>query len=208
MGGRSAGPNGVPRLAGWSTGSTFALAAGIVLGPRVERLALVAADAPIDDLPDGGRDATAASRTIEIRRGPAAARSAMLERTAWFARDPESLLLDSWQEQPSGQPDDTLRRRPAVRDMLLEMMRHAGRQGSAGWVDDSIAVQLPWSFALADVQAPVAVWFGEADQLWSRADSELLAERLPRATLHMVPGEGHLLPVRHWRQILAEVLST
>lgn len=201
------GIGGVP-VVGWSTGSTFALAAGIVLGPRVERIALIAGDAPPDELPDGARDAAAAGRTTEIRRDPAAARSAMLERTAWFARDPESLLRDSWQEAPSGQPDDTLRRQPAVREMLLAMMRHAGHQGSVGWVDDSIAVQLPWGFALADLQARVAVWFGEDDRLSSRAESELLAERLPRATLHIVPGEGHLLPVRQWRAILGEVLSS
>jgi pimeloyl-ACP methyl ester carboxylesterase len=49
---------------------------------------------------------------------------------------------------------------------------------------------VPW---LADVPHPTLVVFGDDDPLTPVANGVLLAARLPKARLHVLPGEGHLL---------------
>lgn len=201
-------------IVGWSSGVAFALAIAHGLGSRVTGLALIAGDAPDDERAAGEIEPAAGERLDQIRRDPGGSRPGMLERGRWFAEDPGSILPESRSsgdgpgaDVPDG-PDAALRRaHPAVTEMLLAMFRHAARQGAAGWVDDSIAAQLPWGFVLADVHQAATVWFGELDPLASLRDSALLAERLSRGRLVLVPDEGHALPVRHWSTILEDVLA-
>jgi pimeloyl-ACP methyl ester carboxylesterase len=65
---------------------------------------------------------------------------------------------------------------------------------------------LPWGFRVEDVAAPVELWHGNADTLVSRRHAELLAERLPAARLHVLPGLGHLFPLDHARDLLAALV--
>jgi pimeloyl-ACP methyl ester carboxylesterase len=189
----------------WSSGGGFALALAAKHPQRVSRLALVASDAPADERPTDPVDEGERARIDRIRADPGAARIGMMERARWFADAPESILPEP--EREPGGPDAGLRRRPDVRAMLLEMFRHAAKHGQAGWVDDSIALQLPWPFALGDIGHPVSVWFGAQDRLATRDDSELLAARIPGARLIVLPDDGHSLPMRHWPAILGAVLD-
>src|SRR5262249_50850177 len=95
---------------------------------------------------------------------------------------------------------------PALEATLRTMFREAFQQGGEGWVEDSIATLGDWGFRLADVRRPVAVWRGDADRMSSAAHSGALASGLPDATLHVVAGAGHSLPVIAWSAILDSVL--
>ena len=57
-------------------------------------------------------------------------------------------------------------------------------------------------FDLADVQVPVQIWQGDTDQMVPMAHAEDFAARLPNATLHRLPGEGHVSIQHHVGDIL------
>ncbi|MFP4148457.1 MAG: alpha/beta fold hydrolase [Nitriliruptoraceae bacterium] len=50
---------------------------------------------------------------------------------------------------------------------------------------------------------PVTVWHGAEDRVCPLGPAERLAARIPGAILHQVAGEGHLVPIEHWHEILA-----
>jgi len=191
---------------GWSSGGQFALGVAVGLGERVTSVALVAADGPPFDVP-GVRESWSpevAALVDLIRADPAAARVRLLERQRWYADDPGSIIRRA-DAMAGDDPDAVLRRIPAIRGALDTMFREGARQGSAGFVDDLIAYYSPWGFSPADVRQPTSVWWGDEDLLVARSHTDYLATTIPGARLHVEPGEGHLLPVRHWAAILAEL---
>ena len=88
------------------------------------------------------------------------------------------------------------------------MFREGFRQGVAGFRDDWIATYRPWGFRLADVRRPVDLWRGDADPLSSEAHTAAIATALGSlASVHSVAGEGHLLVVTRWQEILEALLA-
>jgi pimeloyl-ACP methyl ester carboxylesterase len=77
----------------------------------------------------------------------------------------------------------------------------SGRQSAKGPVHDYRALR-DWGFQLEQVEMPVALWQGDADQLVPMHQAEDLAARAPGATLHPCSGEGHLAMVTHAEEIL------
>jgi pimeloyl-ACP methyl ester carboxylesterase len=62
----------------------------------------------------------------------------------------------------------------------------------------------PWGFGLADVRAPVTLWWGRDDRVCPPPIGEAFASRLPHAELRLVDGTHQLLFSR-WRDILEDV---
>jgi pimeloyl-ACP methyl ester carboxylesterase len=71
-------------------------------------------------------------------------------------------------------------------------MRQALAGGVDGWLDDDLAFVRSWGFAPAEITVPVAVWQGDLDAMVPFAHGRWLAEHLPTAVPHLLPGEGHL----------------
>jgi pimeloyl-ACP methyl ester carboxylesterase len=84
----------------------------------------------------------------------------------------------------------------------VESFRFGGR-----WLARELAyLGRPWGFALADVRAPVAMWWGERDTVCPPSIAGAYAERLPNATLHLT-GDTHQILFSRWREILADVAA-
>jgi pimeloyl-ACP methyl ester carboxylesterase len=82
------------------------------------------------------------------------------------------------------------------------MMREGARQGAIGMASDIVAGSRGDPLPLDRVQAPVRLWYGDAD--WIGPDhGRWYAERLDDTELSIVPGAGHLLPLTNWGAILA-----
>lgn len=95
---------------------------------------------------------------------------------------------------------------------LAASLAEALRTGVDGWVDDDLAFTRPWGFdldALVEHDVPTFVWQGDADLMVPPAHGAWLAARLPHATAHLLPGEGHLsIALEHTEEMLAELAAT
>jgi pimeloyl-ACP methyl ester carboxylesterase len=89
-----------------------------------------------------------------------------------------------------------------IAEPYAAMKREAFRQGPSAFVTDLALAARPWGFRLEDIRVPVHVWHGELDVSTPPAMGRHLAATIPRAVLHLVPGEGHFLAYTRWRQIL------
>jgi pimeloyl-ACP methyl ester carboxylesterase len=72
-----------------------------------------------------------------------------------------------------------------------------------GYLADAALVFGRWPFDVADVRCPVSLWYGERDANAPPRNGRWLAAHLPHATLHLLPGLGHLESlVRSWPAVL------
>jgi pimeloyl-ACP methyl ester carboxylesterase len=168
-------------VVGWSAGGPHALALAAVVPERVTRVALVGSMPPVDLVSELQREVRAAMRVARV--SPRAA-----------ARG-----LERWGRQPTPPTGD-----PACDDAYargrVESFRHGGL-----WLARELAyLGRPWGFELADVAAPVTLWWGTGDDVCPPPIGEAFAARLPAAELRLVDGNHQLLFSR-WREILADV---
>ena len=104
-------------------------------------------------------------------------------------------------------PDEAYRADPVYRAAMATMFREAFRQGMAGFRDDWIATIRPWGFRLADVDRPVDLWWGDADQLTDRHHTLALSAGIRFARLTIVEGAGHSVAAAEWPRILENLLA-
>jgi pimeloyl-ACP methyl ester carboxylesterase len=62
----------------------------------------------------------------------------------------------------------------------------------AAWSEEYRAWLRPWGFKLEDIGSEVHILYGDGDTLCPLAYGEELARRIPGATRHVLPGEGHV----------------
>jgi pimeloyl-ACP methyl ester carboxylesterase len=198
-------------IIGLSSGGPYALACAARLQGRVRSVGLVSSVAPLDEVPGGWDALSAEARHVaqllrqagqspEDRR---VAEALAARRLDAFAADPTAIPP----EFPSDENPDwvVFRDRPAVFERWLRGRREAARQGVAGYAEDWIAQVMPWGFAMTDVRCPVRVWWGDRDWNVERADTDCLVRLLPGCTTVTYPGEGHIIAVTHWAEILASL---
>jgi pimeloyl-ACP methyl ester carboxylesterase len=114
-----------------------------------------------------------------------------------------------------GKVEDTSRfeREPALRELLsttdarnafLIDLRESARQGGGAMAEDLRQYLRPWGFDLADVRGPVQIWHGLDDPKVPIELARGLADQVPHATTHFLPG-GHFLAFEHMGEILAQI---
>lgn len=97
----------------------------------------------------------------------------------------------------------------ALGEDLAASFAEALRVSVDGWLDDDLAFTTAWGFDLADLQVPAMVWQGDADLMVPASHGRWLADHVPGATTHLLPGEGHLsITLGHAEQMLAELGAT
>jgi pimeloyl-ACP methyl ester carboxylesterase len=90
---------------------------------------------------------------------------------------------------------------------MMALTREAARQGSAGLAADDLAEYSPWGFSVAEIRKPVLVWSGASDLMVGQSIADYYAATIPGATLITFATAGHLLPVSHWGEMLAALLT-
>lgn len=81
-------------------------------------------------------------------------------------------------------------------------MKEAFKQGAAGWVGDVFA-GINWGFGPEEIQSPVKIFHGSADELLFAEMGRRLAQQLPHADFQLYEGEGHYCLYKHWSEILS-----
>ena len=195
---------------GWSGGGPHALASAALLPARVAGVTLLAGVGPygqedLDFLAGMGQDNIeefgAALDGIDTL-APALEEAAIAMRGASLAELVESmatLLPDVDRAAIKGETGED----------LVADTDEAVRKGAAGWIDDDLAFAKPWGFDPASISAPTFLWQGDADLMVPFAHGRWLADRIPGAVAHLLPGEGHFsIFVNRVDEVLDELVAT
>jgi pimeloyl-ACP methyl ester carboxylesterase len=96
----------------------------------------------------------------------------------------------------------------AAFEAIFESQRRAWRGSAEGVMADARIYAQPWGFSLEDIHVPVRLWHGTQDRAFSVRLAKEVAERLPNCKARFIDDAGHYsLPIRHMREILADLIS-
>lgn len=189
-------------VAGFSGGAPYAAACGLALPQRLTALGIISGVGQLD-----ASDALIGMLSSN-RIGYVVGR-----RMPWFLwrwvfglyygsvrQHPEQLAQLNEQEPEA---DRLIFTEPGVRQMFTKTFAEAFRQGTAGAAWEGWLLARPWGFALSGVTVPTHLWHGEADVVATPAMGRHMAEQLPNCHARFLTGEGHLVLISYWREILA-----
>jgi pimeloyl-ACP methyl ester carboxylesterase len=179
---------------GWSGGGQFAVEAVAALEDRARSLSLVATPAPDDEVP--WLDDEMRPLSEAVRTDPVGAMPAVLEAVGFIVAHPDEMAA----ADPS-LADAELRTSPDVLGALVTMTREGLRAGPHGSAFDVVAGSRHDPLPLDRIRVPAQLWYGDQDPIGIE-HARWYERRLAHATLTIIPGAGHLLPLQHWREIL------
>ncbi|MDP3907613.1 alpha/beta hydrolase [Novosphingobium sp.] len=176
-------------LIGFSLGAYAALQVAAAAGERVGALHLVSPAAPLqlgDFLPQmqGGKLFWLAANHPSWFGMVSRAQS-------WVAWKTPGFMLNRLMSGAAGD-DRGLIRDPAWRAAMAETLRTGIGFSATGYVSEIRRYVEDWRDTLAQVQAPVTIWQGDADNWTPPAMAQALAKALPGdVTTVMLPGASH-----------------
>lgn len=196
-------------VVGWSGGGAHTLASAALLSNRVRAASVIAGTAPRAALGEAWTEGMGEANIEEfalVDAGELALRAFMERETHEILRATGMQIVEAMASLLS--PSDVSAFTEAVGDEMAATMREGLHNGVDGWVDDDFALLRPWGFDLADIDVPVAVWFGDADLMVPPAHGQWLADNVPGARVHHEPKEGHVsLATRHADAIVTDLLA-
>ena len=193
----------------FSGGAPYAYAAGLKMQERVRAIAIVSGAVPFADLSDHRgllplyrwmiwfhRNQPGVMRALFYAARPIVSWRTSLRMARGFLRMLPKADADSLQDN-------------AAFNICFESQRRAWRgSGADGVITDAEIYGRPWGFRLEDVDVPVRLWHGKQDRAFSFRVAEETAQRLPNCVARYVENEGHFsLPIRHMREILADLIA-
>jgi pimeloyl-ACP methyl ester carboxylesterase len=121
-----------------------------------------------------------------------------------FRHHPEKLA-----KMQEGEPaaDHIIFEKSGVRQVFINNFAEAFRQGTVGLARDGWLLSRPWGFPLQGISVPVYLWQGEADVIVTPAMGKHMASQIPKCSARFYPGEGHLVFITHWQEILVTLTN-
>ena len=188
----------------WSGGGPYALATAHRFGDRVSKVGLVAPMAPLAGTTLTRELSPALRRPARIAQiVPGFLRVAAARDRRGFMRDPAGFLAREFANGP--ECDRAALDRPGFKQMLILNRYETYRQGSGGLATDALLYLRPWGFQPSEVRAPIRRWVGEHDQTLLPAMARYFDQQLRGSTATVVAGEGHMLCLTRWEQVLEEL---
>jgi pimeloyl-ACP methyl ester carboxylesterase len=189
-------------VAGISGGGPYALACAWALAGRIQRTAIISGV--------GATDPESVARMHWDRRlGLALARRApwLLPSAIRLMGDPRDVVRHYERVRVQCPSDGPVLERPEIRAMLMENWTEATRQGLRAYAQEGYLFSQPWGFDPRQIPAKIGLWHGTADQSIPLRMARHLADAIPDATLHEIPGAGHFLFFDHLREIVSWLLE-
>jgi len=81
---------------------------------------------------------------------------------------------------------------PVLQKGFVNTVRETTRQGTRGAQHESLLTVTDYGFRLQDIQTPVLLWHGEADQNIPMEMARFAASAIPKCEAKFYPNEGHL----------------
>lgn len=134
---------------------------------------------------------------------------AMARRSALRAQPDAPRDAHKLRTRLAGMPpaDRALYERAEVRQLLTRAGAEALRPGVRAAIDEAVLLASPWGFDLAGIRVPVHLWHGTEDVNVPVGMARAMAAALPRSTLHIVGGAGHLVSLGSHAQIMDAVIQ-
>jgi pimeloyl-ACP methyl ester carboxylesterase len=116
---------------------------------------------------------------------------------------PKVLLRSAVRGQPGAEV-------ASVKDqgLWLPTILGEGATNSLGVVDEYRALVAPWGFRPEEMSTTVRVYQGTADPLVPESWGRQLAERIPDASLVVLPAEGHFIALTRRRDVFQWLSGT
>jgi len=198
------------RMLAISGGAPYAYATAAAMQDRVQAIAIVCGAIPMAELQDAKGLLPLYRWMLVLHRS----RPRLLRRLFCMARpilalQPpvrlRPLLLKMLMLRPC---DAESLRDAAAFEAIFESQRRAWRGSAEGVMADAQIYAQPWGFSVEDVHVPVRLWHGTQDRAFSVRLAEEVAKRLPNCKAWFIDNAGHYsLPIRHMREILADLIS-
>jgi pimeloyl-ACP methyl ester carboxylesterase len=200
---------GVERCAvlAWSGGALAGLAVAAGLAERVDALGIAAGLVPRQAYEDADVRAAAPERLdmhgMADELPPGELGEAVAPLLAPFPCD-LALAAEHQREQRDAASAAELASVPGALATMAAALAEGVRDGLAGVAADVESVNRPLDVDLATIRGPVHLWWGAEDTITPPAFGSWYAARLADAgaTLDVVPGSGHYLPLTHWVMLL------
>jgi pimeloyl-ACP methyl ester carboxylesterase len=190
---------------GWSCGGPYAAVCAARFPDRVTAAALLSSAIPLDIFgTTRGLSPDDRFLLLLVRWVPWLA-SALMRATIADASD--GRLFQEVRRSFAGVDREVLDHRGSPAEAVA-FVRESMRHGPRGCLQDYRVFGDPWGFALEEITVPVHIWEGMDDHTGSPAYTEFLHQRLPFASLTLVPGEGHISLLEHQAEAILSALIT
>jgi pimeloyl-ACP methyl ester carboxylesterase len=95
----------------------------------------------------------------------------------------------------------------AVREMFQDDLLRGSKTNMQALIADVVLFGRHWGFNLRDIQVPIHMWYGDADNIVPVEHGEHMAEIIPDSNLRIRPEEGHLGGLGASHEILDAILA-
>jgi pimeloyl-ACP methyl ester carboxylesterase len=142
-----------------------------------------------------------------MRRLPWMTRLVTASLPGQYRKDPERAFQKQFGQNLSA-ADVRVLTDPDIRANLLEGAVEAMRQGARGpALELELLFARPWGFSPQEIRREVYLWYGDADALVPLQMGQYLAAAIPQSHLTICQGQGHLLFMQRWEEILRTLTS-
>lgn len=191
-------------LAGQSGGGPHALAAAHVLGSRVSTLTLISSFGPATETwvrPELAGQIKIMTMVSQHAPGFMGVVAGLMKILTGNRAHAERMV-----KHAAAKATPTEREALTSPELQFILDGYSEAYSSIGAVRDELhAIGVPWGFDLEGIGAPTDLWHGTEDNACSITMARGIAYRLPRSTLHELPGLGHSFFGRALDDALANV---
>ena len=194
-------------VAGLSGGGPYALACAHRMPQRVVTAAILGGVAPSvgDDAAAGGVSPLVRLAPDLVLRMRSPVNGLMVRLVRALEPHADRVVDLIARLMPEG--DREIFRDPAMRAMFVDDLQSGARRQMQALVHDAALFGRHWGFALGEIEVPVHLWYGDADNIVPVEHGEHLAARIPNAFFKRRPGEGHLGGLGAAEELLEAVLG-
>ncbi len=95
---------------------------------------------------------------------------------------------------------------PEIRELCIQSDMEAYRHGLLAFAWDVRLITRPWGFPLNEIKVPVHLWHGTVDNSTTVTMARYMAQKIPNGKLTVCEGEGHMLLIPRWEEILTTLI--
>lgn len=187
-------------IAGYCTGSLFALAAAWSLPAHINNVTIITPTAPITTLA-GLKDLDPANRMCIGLAQQLPSVATYIYHTVYkgAAKNPDKFTNDV---VPGDEREKQEFAREDIRLIVKSCLPELIKYGINGLPQEIRYYVKPMEFTLSDIKQPVTFWRGALDAHIGIANAMELMSSIPHAKINIVPNHGYLILYTYWEEIV------